>query len=983
MNFKKRFGFLTHASLTIFALVFSAYAAGEVDLSFNGNLVRARKGMVYRTRIQPDGKILAFGNFNSANGKPSKTLIRLNADGSTDTSFSPPSISGGSILCISAIDLQSDGKIIVAGGFDTIDGVLNFRRGIVRLNPDGSLDPSFLGDPTVASILADVRDLIVLGDNTILLGGPNGFVKLMPDGAVDPALSTANRNTSIERLAIQADGKILNSNSGNLRRFNADGTTEAGFTVATFAGTVYDIAVQADGKILVGGLFNSVNGSALPKLARFNTDGTVDATFMTSYTSGIITQMAVLPDGKIIVYGGINTFQPDQAVRRLFSNGNVDVSFLAPPSSGGWDMDLQADGRIIVPSDATTTPQVLLTRLLSDGSLDNSFQSNLGLNGIGYVIRALSDGKFYAGGLFTHANNIGRNELAKFNADGTTDAGFAPLASPDPEFSNVTAIDVQPDGKVIADLDSSADFNAKRFNTDGSLDVSFPGTSSATAIKVLTNGPIVIGGNLYLKRFNSNGTLDATFSASTNARVLAIAQQADGKIIIAGSFSEVDSTPRGRIARLNSDGSLDTSFNTSTGANSDINAIAIQGDGKVIIAGSFTGVNFEARLYIARLNTDGSLDTSFTSSVDGRLYGVDIQPDGRILTAGVREVSNQTQGQVLRLNSNGSTDSSFLCRADGIVRDVDVLAGGGILIAGEFRSVNGVPRHGLARLLNNAVPLKTLFDYDGDGKSDVSVFRPSENKWYILKSSDGTVSQTIFAIAGDIPVPADYDGDQKTDVAIFRPSNGQWWYQSSINGAQIANTFGASGDIPRPSDFDGDGKADLVLFRPSNSTWLRFGSTAGHVPDTAFGLSGDQPVIGDFDGDGRSDLAIFRPSNGDWWYAASSAGGAFRNVHWGQTGDLPVPADFDGDAKTDIAVFRPSDGGWYIYNSSNGSFTTVAFGTNGDRPVAADYDGDGRADIAIFRPSTSLWYLLRSTSGFTGLQFGISTDTPTPNSFVP
>jgi hypothetical protein len=106
-------------------------------------------------------------------------------------------------------------------------------------------------------------------------------------------------------------------------------------------------------------------------------------------------------------------------------------------------------------------------------------------------------------------------------------------------------------------------------------------------------------------------------------------------------------------------------------------------------------------------------------------------------------------------------------------------------------------------------------------------------------------------------------------------------------------------------------------------------------------------------------------------------------VRWGISTDIPAPADFDGDGRTDFAVYRPSTGVWYVINSSNGSFLIGPFGISEDKPVPADYDGDGMAELAVFRPSTGVWYQLRTNGGFFAMQFGVSTDTPTPNAFVP
>jgi len=282
---------------------------------------------------------------------------------------------------------------------------------------------------------------------------------------------------------------------------------------------------------------------------------------------------------------------------------------------------------------------------------------------------------------------------------------------------------------------------------------------------------------------------------------------------------------------------------------------------------------------------------------------------------------------------------------------------------------------------NNCItsPNACRFDFDGDAKADLSIFRPSVGEWWTLRSSNGTNTAAQFGSSGDLIVPADHTGDGKADVAIFRPSNGNWFVLRSEDQTFYAFPFGANGDTPVPDDYDADGKADAAVYRALNGTWF-ISRSSGGTDIVAFGIPGDLPVNADYDGDGRSDIAIFRPSTGQWWIQRSTNG----TIVWqfGTSLDRTVPGDYTGDGKADVAIYRPATGEWSIMRSEDQSFYSFPFGAAGDVPVSGDYDGDGKFDAAVFRPSVNTWFAARSTAGMLIQQFGTNGDVPLPNAFV-
>ena len=281
-----------------------------------------------------------------------------------------------------------------------------------------------------------------------------------------------------------------------------------------------------------------------------------------------------------------------------------------------------------------------------------------------------------------------------------------------------------------------------------------------------------------------------------------------------------------------------------------------------------------------------------------------------------------------------------------------------------------------------SIPPDGPFDFDGDGRTDIGIYRPVPSEWWINRSGNSQTFALQFGANGDVIAPGDFTGDGKDDITFWRPSNGFWFVLRSEDFSFFGFPFGASGDIPVPADFDGDGKADPTIFRPSSTLWFIARSGGAGTQIVQFGLPGDHPMPSDYDGDNKADIAVRRPAGGnsEWW-VAKSTGGSLALV-FGANNDLGVPGDYTGDGKSDIAFWRPTNGFWFILRSEDLSFFAFPFGATGDVPAPGDYDGDGKWDVAVFRPTDTNWYIGRTTGGTQIVQFGAAGDKPIPNAFI-
>ena len=815
---------------------------GSVDGTFSPNA----NGVVRVMALQPNGQIIIGGNFTGIQptGGPGAVTrnhaARLNADGTLDPAFDP-----GADGAVYAIAYQANGQIVIGGSFTTVqpNGAASptARNHIARFNADGTLDNTF--DPSANK---PVLALAVQSNGQIIVGG--GFSTFQPNGASAPTKrSCAARlnsdgsldtgfdpepNASVDAaivlpsgqivlggqfVTVQPNGAAYQTQCDFLARLNSDGTLDSNFIINPLQ-SVSTVTYEPDGKLLIGGTFtqvypvNNLTSIATPYCARINADGSLDETFIPS-PNQVVNAIAVQPDGNVILGGYFTSLQPEDKltptprnfIARVNSFGVPD-STIAPDEAGTvFTSATLSNGQILVGGSFLSIGGVTrdyIARLNADGSLDGSFTPSV--NGPVQTIAVQSNGQILIGGSFNQVDGFGRNFMARLNPDGTIDGAFNP--SPN---TTVNAIVPLSGGQILI----------------GGGFTSFAPNGSTTTY-----------GLSYLARLNSDGSLDLTFNPNPSGGVFAIALQSDGMIVVGGGFTTIDGLTRGYIARLQADGRIDPNpFDPE--ANSVVYAVAIQSDGKILIGGGFTGVipqtgktgkpvllntgygtitvpapgtSATTPIYVnhlARLNKDGTLDTTFFPDPSADVLGIAVQSDGSIVVAGAYTSfapnyapTGTIRNYIGRVSASGALDTGFNPSANALINTVTMLSNGRILIGGSFTT-----------LQPNGAATPSFVNH-------VAVLNP-----------DGTIDPSFTAgsspaATGQVGVFAQQPNGQVLVAGSFSPiGGGPGAYLSRLNGD-------ASPDTSYNAYVDGPVNAVAVLpngastLTPTNSgVWLNAG----------------------------------------------------------------------------------------------------------------------------------------------------------------
>jgi uncharacterized delta-60 repeat protein len=655
---------------------------------------------------QPDGKILVGGNISlSVGGRRTAGILRLNTDGSADEGFAPK---GGTDESVRIIQLYEDGRILIGGDFNKYGGTTQPK--IARLLPDGTLDVTF---SVKCSTGAYVTTALLHKDESIVLTGEPLAGRILPDGSTDPLFQfRLNTRPRVVHLFPAPNESVYAGSSSffSLTRLNATGTPDSGFVSHAL---VDDVAFQSDGKIVVGG------GSSV-YAGRLLADGERDTSFQASLPLSGNDQaftVAVQPDGRILVGGrfpnsngtnklGVVRFNGGDLPGAPFVRQQPELQVIPQgadaefhPSIEGtepilfqWKKDgkpISGETNVTLHMSNCQSNQLGTYSLVASNAfgLTSTRPVGLFLAGPPALVLQPSAWTVYSG------TNLELRVAAEspvpiwyqWRQDGTAlaHATNASLLLENTHLADSGFYDVEVSNRFGFVLSQQAPVIILPPNAPGAIDTNFivriPSPGSVSHLELLPNGRLLVAGQFSsinglprpnLVRVDLNGQVDLDFEAPSvnDAQLSAVAVQPDGRVVLAGN---VNLGFIARVWRLTTNGSVDESFAVNQflpSPGSWVTALALQPDGKILVAGSFDQVQGARRLGVARLNADGTLDEGFQydpgsagiSQLKSGVAVVVFTPDGHAILGGSFTNANQSGGGVLRLLENGNLDPTFV-----------------------------------------------------------------------------------------------------------------------------------------------------------------------------------------------------------------------------------------------------------------------------------------------------------------------------------
>lgn len=775
-------------------------ADGSLDAAFNPNPTAVT---IHCLAQQPDGKILVGGQFTGIAGTSRSYLARLNLDGTLDAAFDP-----GVVGPAYALAVQPDGKIAVGGGFFTVGGQSVNR--LARVNADGTLDTSFTpwaNDTVRGMTLLPDGKLLLLGDFVQVTGVvQRKLARLNADGSVDTGYAPVidGFDDALKSAVLQADGKVLiggdftavgGTPRSKLARLNTDGTLDTAFNPGADA-TPNAIAVQANGAILAGGEFTSIGGAAHSRIARLINDPASLTLSVPDLTRADWLRSGAGPEFSSVLFelsvNGGASWTPLGAGAR--SGLNWQITGLSLPATGM----VRARGRthggrwggssgLVGQSLAYPAPEIAIEHPpgagLADGTASIGFDAlPVGTSSAAkvFIIRNTGTSPLNLGAITkdgAHPGDFGVDTTGMstvLSPGGST--AFSVTLTPAAQGPRSAALHVASDdgdenpfdialagaGIVINDANLSSltlsagtlsppfapattSYSASVDQATVSITVT-PATADVGATVTVNGAPVAsgsasapialnVGANTIqtvVTAYNGTttktytvvvtratpvpGDADGSFVADANqfASGYAMAVQPDGKIIVTGTFTMLSGVARNRIARLNADGTLDTTFNPN--ADNEVRAVVVQPDGKIVIAGTFAAVGGVARTFIARLNADGTLDSSFNPVLDSSVSALELQPDGKILIGGsFTTINTIARNRLARLNADGTLDGTFTASvSNGYVTSIALQPDGKVVLGGFFTTVGASTRNRIARVTSTGA-LDTAFNPNAGG----------------------------------------------------------------------------------------------------------------------------------------------------------------------------------------------------------------------------------------------------------------------------